>query len=61
MRSFVVCGSREVAGRKPGSVLSEVELGEANIEALIQAGLISVQVSSVKATKVADVSEEEQE
>ncbi len=60
MRSFIVSGSREVAGKKPGSVVSDVELGEANIEALIQAGLISVQVSSVKATKVVDVSEEEQ-
>ena len=61
MRTFKVSGHREVAGKKPGQIVTEKDLGLANVDALIQAGLISVQVSSSKDIPVSDPIEEEQE
>ena len=61
MNTFKVSGHREVAGKKPGQVVTEKDLGSANVDALIQAGLISVQVTSSKDIPVSNPVEEEQE
>ena len=40
MRTFKIVGTLEVAGKLAGDSLTETELGEANIDALIAAGHI---------------------
>lgn len=61
MLSFKVSGRREVAGKKPGQIVTEKELGLANIEALVASGHIERQVSSTEVKKVSSPAQEEQE
>jgi hypothetical protein len=61
MISYKVSGRREVAGKMPGQVVTDTELGLANIKALIDAGHISRHVSSTEHKKVSSPAQEEQE
>ncbi len=59
MRTFLVSGSREVAGVSPGGVVTEEELGLCSIEALLAGGHIAPQVAkSVKTEKPFPVEEQ---
>lgn len=60
MRTFVVSGNYEVGGVQPGGKISEEQLGMANIDALIQAGHITLLVASKKAVESAESNEEHQ-
>lgn len=59
MRTFIVCGSLEVADVKPGGLVTEEQLGEANIDALIHGGHIVLRVTSKEAAKAAEPDEEQ--
>jgi hypothetical protein len=61
MGSYKVSGPREVAGKKPGQVVTDIELGLANIKALVDAGHISPEVPSTPKIKVSSPAQEEQE
>ncbi len=61
MLSFKVSGRREVAGKMPGQVVTELELGLANIGALVDAGHLSPEVPSIPKIKVSSPAQEEQE
>lgn len=50
MRTYRIVGDREVAGKFAGDSLTEAELGEANIEALVVGGhIVETQTKAHKA------------
>lgn len=59
MRTFTVCGNREVAGVKPGGQVSEKDLGHADVDALIGAGHIALRVTSKKSAEAEEPNEEQ--
>lgn len=59
MRTFVVCGSLTVADVEPGGTVTEEQLGEANIEALIHGGHIMLRVTSKKAAEAVEPDQEQ--
>jgi hypothetical protein len=51
MNTYLVTGSRPVAGRKPGDTINEAELFGADIDALMSAGHIAPAPKTPKADK----------
>jgi len=58
MRRFRVIGSCEVAGRQPGETISETDLPNINIDALIRSNHLAV-IGKTKETKNAETSDAE--
>lgn len=56
--SYVVVGSREVAGCQPGAVVTETELGLCNIEALVVAGHIAKRQTKISKQEETPIEEQ---
>lgn len=56
MRNFVIVGSSKIAGRNPGETISEADLPNINIEALITSGHLAITKSSKEKKNNAEAS-----
>lgn len=59
MASYMVVGDREVAGKKPGEVVSDDELAGSNIPALLEGGHLAPTKAPAAASAKADEAEPE--